>query len=60
MLKFGIRTGLTGAAVLGIATCFVGAQAFAEPPSAEEMWDKIQELEEKVETTGDMIEEVGG
>ena len=46
--------------MLGIATCFVGAQAFAEPPSAEEMWDKIQELEEKVETTGDMIDEAGG
>ena len=60
MIYFINKWGLTGAAVVGLATCFVGSQVLAEPPSAEEMWDKIQELEEKVETTGDMIDEAGG
>jgi hypothetical protein len=55
----GINSGLVGAAVLGLNLCWGSAKVSAEPPSAEEMWDKIQELEQKVETTGDMIDEAG-
>ncbi|MBT05672.1 MAG: porin [Rhodospirillaceae bacterium] len=47
------------AATIGLGLCVASAQVFAEPPTAEEMWDKIQELEMKVETTGEMIEESG-
>ena len=49
-----------GAATIGLGLCVASSQVLAEPPSAEEMWDKIQELEMKVETTGEMIEESAG
>ncbi len=59
MKKVRIRSGLSRVLVACFAVCWGSAQVLAEAPSAEEMWDKIQELEEKVETTGDMIEESG-
>ena len=49
-----------GAATIGLGLCVASSQVLAEPPTAEEMWDKIQELEMKVETTGEMIEESAG
>ena len=55
-----ITRGLLGSTSLALGLSMGITQALAEPPSAEEMWDKIQELEMKVETTGEMIEESAG
>ena len=49
-----------GSAAVVLGFCVASSQVLAEPPTAEEMWDKIQELEMKVETTGEMIEESAG
>ena len=49
-----------GAATIGLGLCVASSQVLAEPPTAEEMWDKIQELDRLVETSGEMIEESAG